>query len=278
MSKTEQDGDGDDGPWRFLTQRTAPMLASVRVDLWVLPAETGPDSSTTTTTDTTSNSSSRIITTTDEGGVAVISFPWEQQRAGGPREALRALWSRVTRDTTTTTGATVEFAIPLAFPTPQTIAARGYAFDRVKVWKDLALALDMSSELPPELHAYLALGPRTRLALFRADTRQPSTTTATATATAMATASGVVGRRQVFRCAPRSADVGFQPVVDFQDAYPLHLLNLRSLRDFGAKFGDDALDARRFRANIIGEFSPLLSPPFLPPSSSFVSLSTPSHS
>ncbi|KAI9902702.1 hypothetical protein N3K66_002054 [Trichothecium roseum] len=228
MSKTEQDGDGDDGPWRFLTQRTAPMLASVRVDLWVLPAETGPDSNTTTAT----------ATTTDEGGVAVITFPWKQQRTGGLREALRALWSRVTRETTT--GGTVEFAIPLAFPTPQTIAARGYAFDRVKVWKDLALALNMSSELPPELHAYLALGPRTRLALFRADTRQPST----------ATASGM-GRRQVFRCAPRSADVGFQPVVDFQDAYPLHLLNLRSLRDFGAKFGDDALDARRFRANII---------------------------
>lgn len=39
--------------------------------------------------------------------------------------------------------------------------------------------------------------------------------------------------------------------------YPLHLLNLKSVRDFDAKIDKDKdlreLDPRRFRANIIGE-------------------------
>jgi uncharacterized protein YcbX len=39
--------------------------------------------------------------------------------------------------------------------------------------------------------------------------------------------------------------------------YPLHLLNLTSVRDFDAKIDKDealpVLDPRRFRANIIGE-------------------------
>ena len=42
--------------------------------------------------------------------------------------------------------------------------------------------------------------------------------------------------------------------------YPLHLLNLSSVRDFDAKIDKDeglrVLDPRRFRANFISEFSP----------------------
>ena len=43
--------------------------------------------------------------------------------------------------------------------------------------------------------------------------------------------------------------------------YPLHLLNLSSVRDFEAKVAKDealrVLDPRRFRANLIGELFPL---------------------
>ncbi len=50
--------------------------------------------------------------------------------------------------------------------------------------------------------------------------------------------------------------------------YPLHLLNLSSVRDFDAKIDkDDALsvlDPRRFRANLISEsYLPNLPPPCL---------------
>ena len=43
--------------------------------------------------------------------------------------------------------------------------------------------------------------------------------------------------------------------------YPLHLLNLSSVRDFDAKIDKDealrVLDPRRFRANFISELPPL---------------------
>ena len=56
----------------------------------------------------------------------------------------------------------------------------------------------------------------------------------------------------MFRNAPTEEELGYQPVVGFADAYPLHLLNLHSIRELAARIPDMAeLSARRFRANII---------------------------
>jgi uncharacterized protein YcbX len=64
--------------------------------------------------------------------------------------------------------------------------------------------------------------------------------------------------REVKRCAPRKEEAGYQPTTGFQDAYPLHLINVSSVKDLEGKIGKveglEELDVRRFRANIIGEY------------------------
>ncbi|PHH88217.1 hypothetical protein CDD83_7808 [Cordyceps sp. RAO-2017] len=125
-----------------------------------------------------------------------------------------------------------EFMLPLGFPSDADIAARGYAYEPVRIWKDTPCALNMETELPPDLARYLRL--RHRLGLFRIDPAR---------------------QREVFRCAPSQDTLGYQPVIDFHDAYPLHMLNLASIRDLESKIQKDQaiqrLDARRFRGNIV---------------------------
>lgn len=64
------------------------------------------------------------------------------------------------------------------------------------------------------------------------------------------------GIREVYRNAPRVEELGWQPVVGFADAYPLHLLNLASVRELNGRIKDKIpeLSVNRFRANIIGEW------------------------
>jgi uncharacterized protein YcbX len=64
--------------------------------------------------------------------------------------------------------------------------------------------------------------------------------------------------RAIFRCAPREHELGFQPITGFADAYPLHLLNLASVRDVAqrAAYAIPKLSVRRFRPNIIIEGPP----------------------
>ncbi|KAK5239175.1 hypothetical protein LTR16_012198, partial [Cryomyces antarcticus] len=105
----------------------------------------------------------------------------------------------------------------------------------------------MSAEIPANILAKLkyTLGVSNTFTLFRVDNEK---------------------RRDLFRCAPRKDEIGYQPVVGFSDAaslpptplpcsrfYPLHLLNLASVRDVASKLGPTGprtLDALRFRSNI----------------------------
>ncbi|CRK18224.1 hypothetical protein BN1723_011540 [Verticillium longisporum] len=125
-----------------------------------------------------------------------------------------------------------EFLLPVGFPTKAEIEQRGYEFEKVKVWKDVVTALNVGVDVPEELRSYL--GVSNKLGLFRIDP---------------------LGLRQVFRCAPRKEEIGYQPTVGFQDAYPLHLMNLGSLQDFDSQVPKDGdlkyLDVRRFRSNLI---------------------------
>jgi hypothetical protein len=88
-----------------------------------------------------------------------------------------------------------EILLPIDYPSAAEIREKGYTFEDVRVWKDTVTALNMSTELPEELMLYL--GVSNKLGLFRIDP---------------------AGLREVYRCAPRKGDAGYQPVTGFQDA------------------------------------------------------------
>ncbi|KAK4126189.1 hypothetical protein N657DRAFT_642977 [Parathielavia appendiculata] len=157
----------------------------------------------------------------------LVRFPWQEPGLRGMLAWTAAKLARGWR-----ARPEKEFVLPVAFPSEDEIEARGYTREPVTIWRDTVEALNMEAELPRELSLYL--GVNDRLGLFRVDPAR---------------------LRDVYRCAPTLHDVGYQPVTNFQDAYPLHLLNLASVRDFDAKIEKDkalpVLDPRRFRANII---------------------------
>ncbi|KAI1165093.1 MOSC domain-containing protein [Nemania serpens] len=157
----------------------------------------------------------------------ILRFPW---KADGWRGILSVIGAKLSR------GAAAEpekeILLPVDFPSAAEIKDKGYTFDDVKIWKDVVTALNMSTELPRELMLYL--GVSNKLGLFRVDPAQ---------------------LREVYRCAPRKEDAGYQPVTGFQDAYPLHVITLNSLQQFSEEVPKDEqlkeIDVRRFRANII---------------------------
>lgn len=169
---------------------------------------------------------SRLIGHVDEGFL-VVRFPWN---SGGLRSLLQTLMAKLSRGAKAVSQR--EFMLPLEFPCVVDIKNKGYMYEDVKIFAKSANALNMSVELPPELAMYL--GATHPVGLFRMD---PS------------------NRRHVFRCAPEKEDAGYQPVVDFQDGYPLHILSLNSVRALESNVNKDDvithLDARRFRPNII---------------------------
>ncbi|KAL2267631.1 hypothetical protein VTJ83DRAFT_4908 [Remersonia thermophila] len=203
---------GGSPDWHFITQRQFPLLATVSVDLFV------PDVVKARGHPSTASAQPFLL----------VRFPW---RAPGLRGAVAWLAAKFTRGWSAQPE--MEFVLPVAFPEdPEAAAERGYRRATVKIWRDVVEALDVSTELPPELGQYLGVsGP---LALLRVDPAR---------------------LRAVRRCAPSADAAGYQPVTGFQDAYPLHLLNLTSVWDFEAKIDKDddlrELDPRRFRANII---------------------------
>lgn len=175
--------------WEILTLRQLPLLANVKVDLWL------PDAS----------KSSRLLGKV-EGGFIVVRFPWRDPGVRGLMQLAAAKLSRGLSGVPER-----EFMLPLGFPTEAEIAAQGYYYGNIMVFKSMAYALNMEKEIPPELGLYLgAKGP---VSLFRIDPLK---------------------QREVLRCAPRKADIGYQPVVDFQDAVnyhqPLPTLNIRDPR------------------------------------------------
>jgi hypothetical protein len=159
--------------WEFLTLRQLPLLANVKVDIWL------PDPA----------KKSRQLGNL-QGGFVVVRFPWQDERLRGFAQLVAAKFSRGL-------GAAPEkeFILPLEFPSQKEIDARGYEFANVKIWVDIATALNMSKELPDELATYL--GVKGQLGIFRANPSE---------------------RRQVFRSAPRKEILGYQVEVDFHDA------------------------------------------------------------
>lgn len=200
--------------WHFITQRQFPLLATVKVELYVPDASRKPR-------DGEEEASGESF--------VILRFPWRERGLAGVLATAAAklrggLGARAER----------EILLPVAFPSEEEIKERWYDWEKVTIWKETVEALNMAEELPEELRLYL--GVSNKLGLFRVDP----------------------GRlREVTRCAPRKEEAGYQPVTGFQDAYPLHLMNLNSVKDLEGKIGKieglEELDARRFRANIFGE-------------------------
>lgn len=214
--------------WEFLTQRQCPMLAMVRTEMW------GPDQSV--------HSYSPHCEDVESGGVIVVSFPYSLP---GWRGKL-AEWGAYIRGTIPEK----TFRVPFN-PTDSQIERAGYKYEPMTIWKDTVSALNLEVEIPDELRYFLGLS--NKLGLFRVDNQ---------------------ALREVYRCAPKKEELGFQPVTGFQDAvsfprienqdfvlnisqYPLHLINLASVRDVERQIpkvkGMPRLSAQRFRANIISE-------------------------
>ncbi|KAH6685673.1 MOSC domain-containing protein [Plectosphaerella plurivora] len=205
--------------WDFITQRQFPLLATVKVDVWVPnPAR---------------RQAAGLL---DEGKPGeswiVLRFPWKASGWKGTFQNAAAKLARGWRAVPET-----EILLPTAFPADWEVKDRGYVYEDVKIWKDVVTALNMKTDLPKELAQYL--GVSNPLGLFRVDPGK---------------------LRNVYRCASTSEEAGYQPIVGFQDAYPLHLISLGSLQDFGSMVPKDAdlkqLDVQRFRANLIISGSP----------------------
>ncbi|KAI9817904.1 MAG: hypothetical protein M1832_004524 [Thelocarpon impressellum] len=154
------------------------------------------------------------------GGVVIVTFPDETRPQGLVSRQLKLLTGSVREKS---------FRVPF-MPTSAQIERNGYTMEEMTIWKDSPKALNMSRHVPPELQAFLGID--SKLGIFRV-------------------APG--NEREVFRCAPRKEEIGWQPVTGFCDAYPLHILILASVRDVSNKQPEGAprLSALRFRPNII---------------------------
>ncbi|KAI8633345.1 MOSC domain-containing protein [Xylariaceae sp. FL1651] len=157
----------------------------------------------------------------------ILRYPWKD-------EGWRGLLSVITAKLGGGKAAQPEkeIMLPIDFPSVAEIKEKGYTFEDVRIWKETVTALNMSTEVPEELRLYL--GVSNKLGLFRINP---------------------AALREVYRCAPRKEEAGYQPVTGFQDAFPLHMMNLNSVQQFSKEVPKDdelkQLDVRRFRANII---------------------------
>lgn len=146
--QTEKPGPGEtnaDVLWEIQTLRQLPLLANVKVDLWL------PDAT------KTSRQLGKV-----EDAFLVLRFPWKDGGLPGLLQWVTAKLSRGLKGVPEK-----EFMLPLDFPSPGEINRRGYEYANVKVWKDVTCALNLKSELPRELTQYL--GVKRPLGIFRMD-------------------------------------------------------------------------------------------------------------
>ncbi|KAI0914915.1 hypothetical protein F4823DRAFT_605 [Ustulina deusta] len=130
--------------WEFVTQRQFPLLATVKVDLW-LPDEM--------------KLRRQSMELTKEAFL-ILRFPWKED---GWRGLLSTIAAKLGG------GAAAqpekEILLPVDFPSAAEIKDNGYTFEDVKIWKEIVTALNMTTELPKELMLYL--GVSNKLGLFR---------------------------------------------------------------------------------------------------------------
>lgn len=121
--------------WEVITLRQVPLLANVKVDLWL------PDAS------KTSRQLGRV-----GGRFVVIRFPW---RDSGPRGMIQWLSAKLSRGLSGIPEK--EFMLSIDFPSPNDIKASGYQYEETLLFNKSVQALNMKNEVPPELGLYLGV-------------------------------------------------------------------------------------------------------------------------
>ena len=136
-----------DHKWEFISQRSFPLLAQVKTEVWV------PDPASPTYLPTRPEVQS--------GGV-VVRFPYEEGGWKGVKARLTsALKFQVPE---------LSFRIPFN-PTEAQIQQKRFKTETLTIWKDTPPALNMTTCLPPELKYFL--GVKNPLALFRVAATHP---------------------------------------------------------------------------------------------------------
>jgi uncharacterized protein YcbX len=122
-------------------------------------------------------------------------------------------------------GKDMVFQVPLSPPKAHT-----YPKENVVIWKNEMRWVNYGSHLPHDFKVFI--GTDKPLTIFGIDPEEP---------------------RKVYGDAPREDELGYQSTTGFADGYPLHLLNLASVRDVAVKVREDIpkFSARRYRGNIL---------------------------
>ncbi|CBX90833.1 hypothetical protein IAQ61_002310 [Plenodomus lingam] len=213
--------------WHFMTLRKFPRLAKVETEIWV------PDPS--------SKDYREDGEWVKSEGCIVVRFPFSPDTDFSLQGILnygKLFAARLARKSEPM----LEFKIPFN-PTNEHAKSKGYKHEVLKIIKDSPVALNVGSEIDPEILAKLryTLGAANPITLFRIDMNK---------------------YREVHRNAPKKEDVGFQTVIGLQDDYPLHILNLASVHHLAANIDKQKqskyvwqnhytlLNALRFRANM----------------------------
>ncbi|ORY03644.1 MOSC domain-containing protein [Clohesyomyces aquaticus] len=203
--------------WTFITQRTFPRLAKVETEIWVPDPETegyAPDAE-----------------YVKSEGCIVVRFPFSPDTEWS-LEGLRAYWKILSTRLRGKAEPMLEFRVPFN-PPKERIKAMKYRSEKIKIWKDMPEALDVGCEVPEEMMAKLkyTLGVTNPLSLFRIDANK---------------------FREVYKNAPKKADVGFQTIIGMADSYPMHIMNLASVHHVSSQLprGSKPLNALRYRANV----------------------------
>ena len=169
---------------------------------------------------TTSQNNLRRV---EQEGCLIIRYPNVSSGFLAPLDRLMLKWGLIPEENA--------FRVPLNPP-----KNHKYPIETVNIWKDYPEWINMAEHIPNDFKQWLEV--KNPIALFRANPDN---------------------YRDLFECAPRKEDVGFQPVVAFPDSYPLHLLNIASVHEVGKQVSQaiDQLSLRRFRPNILMEGPPV---------------------
>jgi hypothetical protein len=189
--------------WEFMTQRQNPSLTRLKVQVW------RPDSE---LKDYSENS--EIV---KSSGCLVVSFDFAP-----PMTSIHNIWSVILSKIKAFDLSAVPvwtFQLPLE-PTTDQIEDNGYTSETVRIWRDAVGVIDMTSEIPKEMLSILhslfledakhrsaskyarIKNNRNTLRLFRVDDAR---------------------QRQVYKCAPTKAQLGYQPHTGFQDSVRLSI-------------------------------------------------------
>lgn len=169
--------------WQFLSQRTFPRLAKVETEMWI-PDPSAPGYS-------------------EDGewvkseGCMVVRFPFSPD-SDFTFEGLKNYGKILAAKMAGRSEPVLEFRVPFN-PSKERQKSKKYRSRTIHIWKDQPEALDVSSEVDPEILAKFkyTLGTSNPVALFRIDEDKP---------------------RTVKKNAPKKEDVGFQTTIGMSDS------------------------------------------------------------